>query len=120
MMYERPLEEAVVLCWHTTPGLREANYYGLREQIIQAQRLDHRRIHEVLPSRGYHVIGRVEESDEMEARLSELETLRHTHYINMDALDLLVYDLFRQGYIGTGFYIIDFDANALPIETSNP
>lgn len=119
MMYEKPLEDAVLLYWHTTPALREANYFGVREQIIRANRLNHHRIREVLPARGYVVLGNIEELEHLEAP-DEIERVRQTHYINEDGLRVLMFDLFRQGYIGAGFYIVCFNADDSPIETSNP
>ena len=119
MMYEKPLDDAVLLYWHTTPALREANYYGARELIIRANRLDYRSIVEKLPSHGYVVIGRVEELEHLEAP-EKIETVRRAQYINEEALQVLMFDLFRQGYLGAGFYILCFDSDDTPIETSYP
>lgn len=119
MMFERPIEDAVLLEWETTPRLRDQNFYGLKEQLIRANRLNPRDLRTAnIPPSGYLVVGDIEESPKFDAKLHELNAAKLMNFISDATLPLFVYDLFRQGYIGAGFYIIRFNTNEMPTKGS--
>lgn len=117
-MFEQPLEDAVLLEWETTPSLREQNFYGLKEQLIRAANLNPRELKVLVPSSGYLVVGNIEENPDFDSRLENLRTAKAMNLITESAIPLFVYDLFRQGYIGAGFYIVRFNTDELPMKGS--
>lgn len=119
MMYEEPLEDAVILEWGTTPERKEQGYYGLKEQIILANniRTDLRLASNVDQ---YLVVGQIDENIPWtKLEQAQLEATTIAGVVAPSTIPLLVYDLFRRGYLGSAFYIVRFSADDLPRTVSH-
>ena len=109
ILYQQDVE-AVILRWETQDWMKELGTYGLKDQIIRAYMLNPREFRVDIGQRGYLVVGHIKENDKDDLEVSRVETLRRTNYLCLDTLKACVYDLFRQGYIGEGYYIVDFNS----------
>lgn len=116
ILFEQPLEPATLLIWETTPKMREANMFGLEQQVMRACHLNPTEIARELPIGGYMVIGWLSRIDWSMEQEHLLDAYKRMHFIDEKAVPLYVYDLYRQGYLGDGFYIIRFVSDKLPTD----
>lgn len=106
--FENPIEDVVLLCWETTPALKEANFYGLRQLIRQANHMQ--QVNLTGAPDGVVVVGNVD-ADPTPTEEKLLAYHKGMDVVPYELLKVFMHDLFRQGYLAGGaFYLVDFRA----------
>lgn len=119
MLYENETT-AVILNWNTTPEMKDAGFYGLKDQIIRAYFLNPRELWENFGDLEYLIVGEIEENLKDDLEVSQVEMLKATNMLTVPAVRACVYDLFRQGYLGAGYYIVHLkNADSAPTHISH-
>lgn len=105
-----------LLMWETTAHMRQEGLMGLKEQIIKANGM-RGRLQENLGSEDYLVVGYTDEFQFSSIDEATLKVHKAGMRFNTLTIPLFLNDLFRQGFIGDGFYIVQFNS---PENSTNP
>lgn len=102
--------EVTFIRWETTPDMKENGTYGLKDQIIRTYMISPKNLRIDIGSPDFLIIGEIYDNDKDDLQVSMVEALRLSGYISQDTIRACVYDLYRQGYIGQGYYIVEFNS----------